>query len=296
MPAVPAPPTPRHPGAGAARLIEGGLPTDAFVADVLISKYAWHLPLYRQAQILAAEGIDIDRWTLAHWVGFAAVELGPLHERLLAILKSSTKLFADETRCPVLDPGRGKTKTGYLWALARDDRPWGGSRSAGGGLHVRTGPRRRARRAPSRRLQRRAAGRRLRRLQALTEPDAPAVRSCSPSAGRTSDAASTTSPRAATRRSRRRRCSASRKLYEIEAEIRGRAPMSAAPNDRHEQAARRRSKPGWRSSSPASPRARPSPMTSATASAIGRASSASSTTAASRSTAISSSVPSGRSR
>ena len=107
------------------RLIEGGLPTDAFVADVLISKYAWHLPLYRQAQILKTEGINLDRGTLAHWVGFAAVELEPLHARLLQILKSSTKLFADETRCPVLDPGRGKTKTGYLWALARDNRPWG---------------------------------------------------------------------------------------------------------------------------------------------------------------------------
>lgn len=109
------------------RLIEGGLPTEALVADVLVAKYADHLPLYRQAQILAREGVRIDRSTLAHWVGFAAFELAPLHERLLAILKASTKIFADETRCPVLDPGRGKTKTGYLWAIARDDRPWGGS-------------------------------------------------------------------------------------------------------------------------------------------------------------------------
>ena len=108
------------------RLIEGGIPTEALVADVLVSKYADHLPLYRQAQILAREGIEIDRSTLAHWVGFAAFELAPLHERLVANLKASTKLFADETRCPVLDPGRGKTKTGYLWAIARDDRPWGG--------------------------------------------------------------------------------------------------------------------------------------------------------------------------
>lgn len=109
------------------RLIEGGLPTEALVADVLVSKYADHLPLYRQAQILAREGVDIDRSTLAHWVGFAAHELAPLHDRLVDILKTSTKLFADETRCPVLDPGRGKTKTGYLWAIARDDRPWGGT-------------------------------------------------------------------------------------------------------------------------------------------------------------------------
>jgi transposase len=108
------------------RLIEGGLPTETLVADVLVSKYADHLPLYRQVQILAREGVRIDRSTLAHWVGFAAFELAPLHDRLVSILKASTKLFADETRCPVLDPGRGKTKTGYLWAIARDDRPWGG--------------------------------------------------------------------------------------------------------------------------------------------------------------------------
>lgn len=106
-------------------LVEGGLPTEAFVADVVVSKYAWHLPLYRQSQMLAAEGIDIDRSTLAHWVGFAAFELRPLYDWLVAHLKSSTKLFADETRCPVLDPGRGRTKTGYFWAIARDDRPWG---------------------------------------------------------------------------------------------------------------------------------------------------------------------------
>jgi transposase len=108
-----------------ARLVEGGLPTEALVADVLVSKYAWHLPLYRQAQILKTEGIHIDRGTLANWVGFAAFELAPLHDRLVAILKSSPKLFADETRCPVLDPGRRRTKIGWLWALARDDRPWG---------------------------------------------------------------------------------------------------------------------------------------------------------------------------
>jgi transposase len=110
-----------------ARLIEGGIPTEAVVADVLVSKYADHVPLYRQAQGLARDGIVIDRSTLCHWVGFAAAELEPLHARLIHNLMRSTKLFCDETRCPVLDPGRGKTKTGYLWAVARDDRPWGGS-------------------------------------------------------------------------------------------------------------------------------------------------------------------------
>jgi transposase len=109
------------------RLIPGGLPTEALVADVLEAKYANHLPLYRQAQIFAREGVHLNRATLAHWVGFAAAELEPVHARLVEILKRSPKLFADETSCPVLDPGRGRTKTGYLWAIARDDRPWGGT-------------------------------------------------------------------------------------------------------------------------------------------------------------------------
>jgi transposase len=110
-----------------ARLIEGGLPTEATVAQVLVSKYADHLPLYRQAQIYARQGINLDRSTLADWVGRAAWLLRPVHERLLMKLKGSTRLFADETTAPVLDPGRGRTKTGQLWAYARDDRPWGGT-------------------------------------------------------------------------------------------------------------------------------------------------------------------------
>jgi transposase len=108
------------------RLIEGGLPTEALVADVVVAKYADHMPLYRQSQVLARHDIRIERATLAHWVGAAAAELAPLHDHLLDLLKTSPYLFCDETRCPVLDPGRGKTKTGYLWAIARDDRPWGG--------------------------------------------------------------------------------------------------------------------------------------------------------------------------
>src|SRR3954454_17182534 len=110
-----------------ARLIEGGLPTEATVAQVLVSKYADPLPLYRQAQIYARQGIELDRSTLADWVGHAAWHLRPLHERLLMKLKQLPRLFADETTAPVLDPGRGRTKTGQLWAYAADDRPWGGS-------------------------------------------------------------------------------------------------------------------------------------------------------------------------
>lgn len=109
-----------------AHLVEAGLPTEALIAQVLVSKYADHLPLYRQAQIYARQGIELDRSTLADWVGRAAWYLKPLHGRLLAELKASAKLFADETTAPVLDPGRGRTKTGQLWAYARDDRPWNG--------------------------------------------------------------------------------------------------------------------------------------------------------------------------
>ena len=109
------------------RLIEGGLPTEATVAQVLVSKYADHLPLYRQAQIYARQGIKLDRSTLADWVGRAAFLLQSIHDRLLTSLRASPKLFADETTAPVLDPGRGRTKTGQLWAYARDDRPWGGT-------------------------------------------------------------------------------------------------------------------------------------------------------------------------
>jgi transposase len=108
-----------------ARLIEGGLPTEATIAHVLVSKYADHLPLYRQAQIYARQGIALDRSTLADWVGRAAWHLRPVHERLLEHIRSSAKIFADETTAPVLDPGRGRTKTGQLWAYARDDRPFG---------------------------------------------------------------------------------------------------------------------------------------------------------------------------
>ena len=107
-------------------LIMGGLPTEATIAHVLVSKYADHLPLYRQSQILARADLDLHRAVLADWVGKAAFHLKPVVDRLTDHLRRSSKLFMDETTAPVLDPGRGKTKTGYLWALARDDRPWGG--------------------------------------------------------------------------------------------------------------------------------------------------------------------------
>lgn len=110
-----------------ARIVEGGIPTEALIAQVLVSKYADHLPLYRQAQIYARQGIQLDRSTLADWVGRAAWYLRPLRDHILERLRRSGRLFADETTAPVLEPGRKRTKTGQIWAYARDDRPWGGS-------------------------------------------------------------------------------------------------------------------------------------------------------------------------
>uniref|UniRef100_UPI00053BDD67 IS66 family transposase n=1 Tax=Sphingomonas sp. 37zxx TaxID=1550073 RepID=UPI00053BDD67 len=109
-----------------AHIVEGGIPTEALIAQVLVAKYADHLPLYRQAQIYARQGIQLDRSTLADWVGRAAWYLRPLRDHILERLRRSQRPFADETTAPVLDPGRGRTKTGQLWAYARDDRPWGG--------------------------------------------------------------------------------------------------------------------------------------------------------------------------
>jgi transposase len=109
------------------RLIKGGLPTEAMVAYVLVAKYAWHLPLYRQSQMLLAQGLDIKRAILAFWVGYAAAELKPIWLRLRELILTADKIAVDETVAPVLDPGRGRVKQGYFWAIARDDRPWGGT-------------------------------------------------------------------------------------------------------------------------------------------------------------------------
>ena len=108
------------------RPIAKGLASPGLLAHVLVAKYCDHLPLYRQSQIFARHGVQIDRSTLANWVGGACWWLEPLQARLAAHVFGSTKLFADDTPIPVLDPGRGRTKTGRLWVYARDDRPWSG--------------------------------------------------------------------------------------------------------------------------------------------------------------------------
>src|SRR3712207_4205231 len=109
------------------RPITGGMATEALLAHVLVAKYADFLPLYRQAEIFARHGIALDRSTLCDWVGRSCWWLEPLWRLLYRHIMSSTRIFADDTLLPVLDPGRGRTKTGRLWGYAVDDRPWQGS-------------------------------------------------------------------------------------------------------------------------------------------------------------------------
>jgi transposase len=108
------------------RPIDGGMATEALVAHVVTSKYCDHTPLYRHTQILARQGVTLDRSTLCDWVGRACWWLAPLHELMLSTVLSSPVVFADDTTLPVLDPGRGRTKTGRLWCYAVDNRDWNG--------------------------------------------------------------------------------------------------------------------------------------------------------------------------
>jgi transposase len=107
------------------RPIERGVAGPGLLAHVLVSKYCDHLPLYRQSEIYAREGVELERSTLADWVGGASALLAPLVEALRRHVMSATKLHADDTPVPVLAPGNGKTKTGRLWTYVRDDRPAG---------------------------------------------------------------------------------------------------------------------------------------------------------------------------
>ena len=96
------------------RPITGGMATEALLAHVLVAKFSDHLPLYRQAQIFARQGIALDRSTLCDWVGRACWWLEPLWRLVRRHVMGSTRIFADDTRLPVRDPGRGRTKTGCL--------------------------------------------------------------------------------------------------------------------------------------------------------------------------------------
>lgn len=110
----------------ASRAIERGLAGPGLLAHVLVAKYGDHLPLYRQAEIYAREGVALERSTLAGWVGGASRTLAPLVEAVRRHVLAASRIHGDDTPVPVLDPGRGKTKTGRLWTYVRDERPTGG--------------------------------------------------------------------------------------------------------------------------------------------------------------------------
>jgi transposase len=107
------------------RPIDRGMAGPGLLAHVLTSKFVDHLPLYRQSEIYAREGVELDRSTMAKWVGEASHLLEPLVEALRRYVMAADKLHGDDTPVPVLAPGNGKTKTGRLWTYVRDDRPAG---------------------------------------------------------------------------------------------------------------------------------------------------------------------------
>lgn len=107
------------------RPIERGLAAPSLLAHVIVSKYADHLPLFRQSEIYARQGVEIPRSTMAGWVGAASDLLSPLVDAIQKHVLAGRKLHADDTPMPVLAPGNGKTKTGRLWTYVRDERPAG---------------------------------------------------------------------------------------------------------------------------------------------------------------------------
>jgi transposase len=113
---APAPPRP----------IERGMAGPGLLAHILVGKYGDHVPLYRQAEIYAREGVELHRSLLAQWVGQTAALLAPLTDALRAHVIAADVVHADDTPIPVLAPGLGTTKTGRLWTYVRDERPAGG--------------------------------------------------------------------------------------------------------------------------------------------------------------------------
>lgn len=113
--------------AAPAHIIEGGIPTEALLAQIAVSQYADGLPLYRQEAIYAREKVELDRRLMAQWMGKVGFELNILSDYILNEIKKAERIFADETTLPTLAPGSGSAKTAWLWAYARDDRTFGGS-------------------------------------------------------------------------------------------------------------------------------------------------------------------------
>jgi transposase len=146
-------------GPGAEQAVRPRTCWACLLAHVLVSKYADHLPLYRQSEIYAREGVDLDRSTLADWVGAASYLLSPLVDQLRKHVLAASKIHADDTPVPVLAPGTGKTKTARLWTYVRDERPAGGDVPPAVWVHLLGGSQGRASQAASERLHRCSAGR-----------------------------------------------------------------------------------------------------------------------------------------
>lgn len=123
-----------------AHLLEGSWPTEALLAQIAVAKHSEHMPLNRQAVVMARHGVPIDRSVLADWMGRTGALIAPVVDHMARrLMAESSRLYVDETTAPVLDPGRGTTKTGYLWAVLRDDRGWSGTAPPGVVFHYRPG-------------------------------------------------------------------------------------------------------------------------------------------------------------
>ena len=204
------------------RLIEGGMPTEATVAQVLVSRYADHLPLYRQSQILARQGIEIGRDTLASWVGTRRTRSSRWWRGCARSCSARRGCSPTRPPCRCSTPGRGRTKKGFAWAIARDDRPWGGAEPPAVVFRYAPGRGAGAREGAARRLRRHPAVRRLRGLQERLHRGrrGPLWRSAGPMSRREffDLAKGGTAPIA---EEALRRIAA---LYAIEAEVRGKPP------------------------------------------------------------------------
>ncbi|MBV7522743.1 transposase, partial [Ensifer sp. ENS12] len=110
-----------------AHIVESGIPTEALLAYIAVSKYGDGLPLYRQEAIFLRDHVEVERGIMARWMGKLGFELEILADYTFSQIKRGERIFADETTLPTLVPGSGSAKTAYLWAYARDDRPFGGS-------------------------------------------------------------------------------------------------------------------------------------------------------------------------
>ncbi len=123
-----------------AHLLENSWPTEALLAQIAVAKYCDFNPLNRQAVAMARNGVPIARSVLSDWMGRTGALIAPVVDHMAKVLlKGSTRLYVDETTAPVLDPGRGTTKTGYFWAVLRDDRGWNGPAPPGVVFHYRPG-------------------------------------------------------------------------------------------------------------------------------------------------------------